>query len=435
MLARGWLPAGVAAAAVSAGLWNELASRFPSTYRSFLDLAVYLGGGRALLDDGHTLYTGDYTGVHLPFTYPPFAAMVFSLPARLSFHTVEWGMELATLGGLLLVIWLTLGNLGYRGTAGRLGVALLVWSVALWTEPMLQTLKFGQVNVLLMLAVVVDLTAVRGRFRGMGVGFAAAFKLVPAIFLPYLVVTRQWRAAGVALATVAGTIGISFALFPTEARQYWSGLFFDSTRIGAAQYVGNQSLHGFVIRTLDDSSAVQAWWVVLAVAAVAVALATAWWHHQRGHESLAIAIVGLGGLLASPISWSHHWVWIAPLLLALGLARDPHHRVLRVSLATVLLGVFLAWPAPRDPGRGTDPMGLIWRVPYHHGLEYGWHGWQIVVGELYSLAGVITLLVLAGSAGVTWWRERSAQGVQPPTPPMSPLRSSVEPSRKSYAEQ
>ncbi len=434
VLAGRWLPAGVAAAAVSATLWNELASRYPSTYRSFLDLAIYLGGGRALLD-GHDLYTRDYTGVHLPFTYPPFAAMVFSVPARFPFHAVEWAMELATLGGLLLVIWLTLGNLGYRGTAGRLGVALLVWSVALWSEPMLQTLKFGQVNVLLMVAVVVDLTAIRGRFRGVGVGFAAAFKLVPAIFVPYLVVTRQWRAAGVAVATLVATIGISFALFPTEARQYWSGLFFDSTRIGAAQYVGNQSLHGFVIRTLDDSSAVQAWWILTAGAVVLLALATAWWHHERGHESLAIAVVGLGGLLASPISWSHHWVWIAPLLLALGLSRDRHHRGVRVLLATALVGVFLAWPAPRGPGLGTEPMGLIWRAPYHGGLEYGWHGWQIVVGELYSLAGLVTLLVLAGSAGQTWWRERGAQGEQPPTPPMSGLRSSTDPSLKSYAEQ
>lgn len=402
-LAARWFPIGIATAAASGSLWHVLARSHPRVFGSFLDLSVYLAGGRALLD-GHQLYSAAYTRVHLPFTYPPFAAMIFATVARVPFGTVARAMELATLGGLFGVLWLTLGSLGYRAGRGRFGVALMAWSVLLWTEPVLQNLKFGQVNLLLMLAVVADLVAVRHRwFRGIGVGFATAFKLVPAIFIPYLLITRQWRAASVAAGAVAVTIGVSFLFFPLESRQYWGGLFFDSTRVGGAAFVGNQSIHGLIFRAMDGSAAAQPVWLVVAAGTTAIALGASWWYHRQGRELLAVAIVALGGLLASPISWSHHWVWALPLLIALVMTPERRSRS-ALGAAIALCAVFVAWPMNQGRGIGTLPTGLIWLVPNRDGREFGWSGGQIVLGELYTLAGLAALLVLAARAGTAYWR-------------------------------
>src|SRR5690606_12961816 len=44
----------------------------------------------------------------------------------------------------------------------------------------------------------------------------------------------------------------------------------------------------------------------------ALLLARAW--YRRGDVLLAVSVTGVGSLLASPVSWSHHWVWAVPVL-------------------------------------------------------------------------------------------------------------------------
>jgi alpha-1,2-mannosyltransferase len=56
--------------------------------------------------------------------------------------------------------------------------------------------------------------------------------------------------------------------------------------------------------------------VAVAVAAVAVVIAAI--AYRRGHTVLAVAVVGMASAAASPFSWSHHWVWFAPLVVHLG---------------------------------------------------------------------------------------------------------------------
>ncbi|WP_052434162.1 glycosyltransferase 87 family protein [Streptacidiphilus melanogenes] len=399
----------------TAALWAWLAwmDSHRSGMGSTLDLQVYYDGGKALRSSDH-LYTGSYTWVRLPFTYPPFSAMVFAAASFLKFVHVQVLMAAGTVLALFTTAWLCLGRLGHRASLGRVGATLLAGGIALGTEPVQQTLSFGQVNAWLMVVVVADLCLPdRFRGKGVGVGLAAGFKLVPAVFIPYLLLTRRWRAAAVATGTFVLTVVGSFALFPTEARQYWGGLFFDSARMGGVEYVGNQSLHGMIDRALHGGAAVQAVWFVVAGTVAVVGLLLAARLHRRGEEMPAILVTGVVGLLASPISWSHHWVWILPaLIVAADWAARSARGVLNprwlVPLTALLL--FAAWPRYQGAQAGTLPSGIIWWVPYDNHAEFGWHGSQILQGELYTLVGVAFLGVLALHA----LRQRRARKLSSP---------------------
>ncbi|WP_052441250.1 glycosyltransferase 87 family protein [Streptacidiphilus anmyonensis] len=404
---------GLVAAVAALWIWLAWMDGHRLGMASTLDLQVYYDGGKALRSGSH-LYTGSYTWVRLPFTYPPFSAMVFAAASYLKYAHVQIIMTTGTVLALLATAWLCWGRLGHRASLGRLGATLLVTAVALGTEPVQQTLAFGQVNAWLMVIVVADLCLPdRFRAKGVGVGLAAGFKLVPAIFIPYLLLTRRWRAAAVSTGTLALTVAGSFALFPTEARQYWGGLFFDSSRMGGVDYLGNQSLHGMIDRALHGGGAVQAVWFLAAGTIAVAGLLLAAREHRRGNELLAIVVTAVVGLLASPISWSHHWVWILPVLV-LGADRAWRGATARDRLTAALpplaaLLLFAAWPRYQGPTQGTIPSGIIWGVPYNNDAEYTWHGLQIAQGELYTLLGLAFLAVL----GMRAVRERRAAARRP----------------------
>ena len=147
------------------------------------DLSVYQHGGRTVLDGLSSLGRDDpVTG--LPFTYPPFAAVVMvpvaPLPAWLA--AALWtGASMAALAGVVVVTRRSLG----RPAPGWLVAVVAGGAVAL--EPVWQNLAFGQVNVFLMLAVLVDLVRPERRWSGVLVGVAAGVKLTPLVFVVLLV--------------------------------------------------------------------------------------------------------------------------------------------------------------------------------------------------------------------------------------------------------
>src|SRR5579859_4178747 len=156
---RWLLPAGAALLALAlAGYVADLVTHL-SYLAAMRDLVVYRDGGLIVRHvspayDPHRaspLY--DWTGAHgVQFTYPPFAAVLFSVASVLSWTAMRWAMTLASMAAIGLSLWLVLGALGYRDrpavrAAGTLGVSAL----ALATEPVQQTLSLGQVNLLLML--------------------------------------------------------------------------------------------------------------------------------------------------------------------------------------------------------------------------------------------------------------------------------------------
>lgn len=347
-----------------------------------LDLQIYWQAGIAARH-GLDVYRLQFSG--LPFTYPPFALLAFETGAHLSINALRWTVTVASFATLLATVWIAWGMTAMPRNLLRLGLTLGTAAVALWLEPVVHNLGFGQINMFLMFLVVADLCQPDRRpWKGLAIGLAAAVKLTPGIFIGYLLVTRRFRAAAVSAATFCLTVAVGFLVLPLDSRRFWIGrLFMDTRRVGGVGFVGNQSINGVLVRLFHGVTAATPWWWVLAILTGCLGLALAGWASHRGEELLAVMVCALTGLLVSPISWSHHWVWVAPGLVLL--AHLAYTRRSRLGLA-LLGGVILIFSAGLE---------LIWRVPHAHTLEYTWHSWQPLVGDAYVILGLGLLVAAA----------------------------------------
>src|ERR1051325_9083529 len=233
---RWLLPAGAALLAVALAAWVPDRATHLSYMAAMRDLVVYRDGGLIVRHvspayDAHRaspLY--DWVGQHgVQFTYPPFAAVLFSVASVLSWTAMRWAMTLASLAALGLSLWLVFGALGYRDRpAVRLGATLGVSALALATEPVQQTLALGQVNLLLMLLILADLLTggaltpggFKGRtpwWHGLGIGIAAGVKLTPLIFIPSLLLIRRYRQAATAAGVFAATAALGSVILPRDS--------------------------------------------------------------------------------------------------------------------------------------------------------------------------------------------------------------------------
>jgi alpha-1,2-mannosyltransferase len=393
-LARGCALFGISACALIAADWAVAGGLW-----SMLDLQVYDWGGQVARHSG-PLYSLSYQPGGLRFTYSPMAAAVFAVLSYVPLSVLKWAASIGSVAALTSVTWLTWGSLGYPRSRERLGGALAVAGCAIWAEPVQQTLALGQVNIVLMLIIVADLCLPDdARWKGAGVGLAAGLKLTPLIFILYLVLTRRLRAAAVALGTFLASIAVAALWLPSQSSRYWAGrLFMDPHRVGNAAFVGNQSLYGLLQRLAGSGRGAHLAWAaaVLVVGACGLWLAAA---AQRRQEMAGVVICALTGLLVSPVSWSHHWVWIAP------------------ALVLAVHGAMRASAAAGSPWRSRAAWGgvlalvvvfysrLIWAVPGTAAQGRGLRGPWLVLGDLYVLTGLAALalaaLLLASRRSVT----------------------------------
>jgi alpha-1,2-mannosyltransferase len=100
---------------------------------------------------------------------------------------------------------------------------------------------------------------------------------------------------------------LGFLVAGKESLAFWTHEVFHTTDKVGVDHVGNQSILGVLTR-LD---AVQLW-PLLAVFVVVLAITGM----RRAEPTLALGVNALAVLLVSPISWSHHWVWCVPIVLA-----------------------------------------------------------------------------------------------------------------------
>jgi alpha-1,2-mannosyltransferase len=321
----------------------------------FLDLRVYLAAGHALYA-GQPFYSLLYTGARLPFSYPPFALFVLSplslLPTGVAI--VLWWLASAA----ALVATVTIALRCATSLQGRRAVAAasVIAGLSVGLEPVRSSMNYGQVNWFLMLLVLWDLTRSTSRRRGVALGIAAAVKLTPLVFVLVYALDRDWRS----LARTAGTFAAltlgSWAILPSASTQYWFHLAFDAGRDGNVDYVGNQSWDGLLHRApfahLTSSAAL---WAVLALATVIAVAALGGRLLAAGRRLQAVLVVSLCELLISPISWTHHWSWlaVAPVVLPDLWRRRPAAAV----MVGVLLAVALAAPYWWSAGGAADLTG------------------------------------------------------------------------------
>jgi len=284
------------------------------TVGPMIDIDVYLLAGREFFHGGG-LYQdgfGSTLATPLPYTYPPLWAAVAGLVSWLPWRGVAWGW---TLLNVALFVWLVRRSydafVAIRPEIAPIAVALFAGVLA-FTAPVMGTFDVGQVGILLTAAVVADVVPSTTRLpRGMLVGGTTAIKLTPGIFVVYWLITKRWWAAVTASLTALGLWAVVAVVRPELSREYWFHVAFNAERTTADMgIVINQSLSGLLHRLGWDGVVI---WGVLAGAALVVGLVRARAAHRAGDELAAVALVGLAGLLVSPVSWIHHAVWIVPV--------------------------------------------------------------------------------------------------------------------------
>jgi alpha-1,2-mannosyltransferase len=117
----------------------------------------------------------------------------------------------------------------------------------------------------------------------------------------------------VAVAAFAAAVGLGFLVAPRDSAVYWSGMFLAAGRVSDAGNIGNQSLLGTITRLADSASLARTGWFMAAIALAGCGLALAAMASRTGPEPAGIVLCALTGLLISPRSWSHHWVWWLPV--------------------------------------------------------------------------------------------------------------------------
>ena len=340
-----------------------------------VDLEVYRQAGAVLLAGGDFY---DLPGP-LQFLYPPFAA-VLALPlALLPATVVQLGWTAA--GALALVA--ILHRFGLKGWVLSLAGSAVVYLV----EPVVQTLTFGQLGIFLVALVVLDLAPGPRVFsrrllpEGALTAVATAIKLTPAIFVVYLLLVRKFRAFWVAVVTGVVVTLISFAFVPAASYEFWTRLAHGDTGLGhSIIYYTNQSVMADIVRIfgLGQTPAIVGLVLSAAVAVAGLWAATLW--HRLGDVRLAVNLCGVAGLLASPVSWLHHFVWVVPLAMSL-VERRPIGRRRLPTWYLALGWVFVGWivVAPfTDLPNGAD-------------VELQWTWSQHLLASITALVGLVLL--------------------------------------------
>ena len=351
---------------------------------STIDLQVYVYAVKDMLA-GHDIYATTTPFWNLYFIYPPVAAVL---------------MWFLAFGPYVLwqVVWTGALVLAQQSVLRRCGVprgwrlALVGVAVVLAVEPIRTTLGYGQVNTLLMALVVADLLPDRPGERrripqGTLIGLAAAVKLTPALFVifAYLVGKKRLAATGVISFLAFTAVGAVFQLSRTV--EFWGGLSGGNTRTASPLYAGNQSLLGVFYRLAGSS--VSATVLGLACGAVIALLASLvaahWW--RAGQPVFAVGLVGLATCLASPLSWTHHFVWIVPMALSVLLPRRAPGATPLPRWARGLAGFWVVWVC------ACLPLAVL---PYGGGRDRSVDLLQNLVSNLSPVLGVVLV------AGLAW---------------------------------
>jgi alpha-1,2-mannosyltransferase len=400
-----WIFAVLAIGALGYTTWRALGS---TPYH--IDVDVYRMAAQAWRD-GQPLYGDDWfatqiDGTVLPFTYPPIAAVLF---APLTWVSLGVGTAALTIVSTLLLmvsitivltgLGLDIGDLGGRSGPAwwrRAMVATAIVAAAIWfdAEPIWANFDFGQINAVLMTLVIADCVPRRTTWpRGALLGLAVALKLTPGVFLLYYLLRGDGRAAVTAVASFLAATLVGFVLAWSDSWQYWTHTVSNTDRIGGATLNTNQNLAGALARLPLSEPQRSALWLVGCLLVLALAVWAARRVLSAGEPILALICVALFGLVVSPVSWSHHWVWMLPTVVVTGVLAY-RHRAIALGVLSAL-GAALMMRSP------------IELLPEHHEAGAAW--WRQLAGTSYVWWAVAVII----TAGATLNHGRRATPDQP----------------------
>jgi alpha-1,2-mannosyltransferase len=336
----------------------------------WIDLNVYIRGAAAVMRH-EPLYGVSVQGQF--FTYPPFAALFFVPLELLGRVGARWALTVASVGCFVLVVVVCARRLRIN-----LAIAAMVGLVGLTFEPIARDILLGQINLVLVALIVVDCFVIPARYRGTLIGIAAGIKLVPGAFILFLVIKREWGAALRCVAAFAITVGLGAVFAPGDSLQFWSGGFINLSRFGPDAVIrgDNQSLTGALMRLSRDLSPPAIFTLLLSVGVMALGLVAAKRQIDAGNDVSGLLCIAFASLLASPISWTHHWVWAVIALMVLVQGRR--------RVAAALLGAVFV-------------IGPMWFAPRGHLLELKDNWWQAAASVSYVFVGLTFLVFFAAS--------------------------------------
>ncbi len=286
-------------------------------HRNF-DIRVYVGAVNVWADGGD-LYAFGIGTRHLGFTYPPFAALLMVPMTLLPRVVVITANACLIAVAAFVVTRMCVSGSRLAARHGALLTTAFALPVAMLLQPLRDTLGFGQVNLYLAALVLADLVALRrgSRWAGVGAGLATAIKLTPGLFVVFLLLAGERRAARNGVLAAIGATLATAAVAPGTSWTYWTAALFDSSRVGYDDDAANQSIGGVLARLSDSHHLPTGPWLLAVAIVLPLGLRRARRAWQRGDDLAAYALVGLTAGLVSPITWVHHLIWLVPALVVI----------------------------------------------------------------------------------------------------------------------
>ena len=362
-----------------------------------VDLAVYVDGARHLTDG--TLYDFFSEPLHLPFTYPTFSAIIFTPMTWLPWTLLRVLWQLASFGAIGLMAYCDAavarpgraeGAEPARSTSA--GIVVTITALGLWLEPVRTTFNYGQINLFLCALLLAGAVAGKEWMAGASVGLAAGIKLTPAITGLYYLLQKRWSAVVWSIVFFALTVAVGAG--PAAQRDV-AVLHQADARPGPhrAGVVGDQPVPAWRDRPdrrrgpdLGLAGLRRRWPPCSGSGRPGCACGPV-----TGQP--ALLAVQFTGLLISPISWSHHWVWVLPLLL--WCLFGPRQRLVAVRVLAI------AWVVAT-----CSYIVSILIAQQYIDQPASRPGWQSGLGAIYPVLGVLTLVLL----GVVSLRARRSPG-------------------------
>lgn len=272
-----------------------------------------------------------------PFNYPPSAFLFLWWPGLLSYPVAGMLWNLLSIGSLFISLYYI-----HKLAAQKVRLSSYIVTLALFTFPFFpvkHNLASGQINLFVLLFTVLSLYLYKINHKSWSalfLAYATGIKLVPVVFLIVFVVSHDWRQIMRFALWLAILCLIPLSFIPWQFQlNYYTKDFFQAFPLAGKSLYYNQSLLGFLTRSLQNPLAIRLSQYTISLAMVVLTL----FEGRKISTNRLVAAATCLYLMLHPLAWQHHFVFIIlPLVL---LAYDLGHSKAKVRFWVVLIIAYL----------------------------------------------------------------------------------------------